>query len=88
MTEKLNDGLYAHLLGAASYRANNTMWRIVRENKEKEYSDYMKDAEGVVLKYFRELINHEDTELKVKIPAFLFMYCRPLWRIAAKLHHK
>ena len=88
MTEKLNDGLYAHLLGAASYRAHNTMWRIVREIKEKEYSDYMKYAEGVVVKYFRELINHEDTELKVKIPAFLFKYCRPLWRIAAKLHHK
>ena len=83
-THYISTHLSCHLKFSAAYRAHNTLWRIVCSKKEQAFSEYIDIATVTVNRYFSELINHKDIELKVLIPACLFRYCRPLWRLATK----
>lgn len=87
-TKDIGTTLRAHLRFRSAYNAHNTMWRLLRSNKEHEYAEYFKQAKQTVKKYSKELLQHNDIELKVKILVVLCLYCYPIWKFAAKLHRK
>lgn len=80
--------LRSHLRFRSAYNAHNTMWRLLRCNKESEYVEYFKQAKHTVKKYAHELLQHSDTEFKIKFLVILYLYCYPVWKFAAKLHRK
>ena len=80
--------LKSHIAGIAAYYVHNTLWRIFRSGEENDYERFIEEAKSIIYRYFWEFIKHPDTQWKVRIPAFLFRYCFPLWKLAAKHHRK
>lgn len=87
-TNDIGITLRSHLRFRSAYNAHNTMWRLLRCNKEREYLEYFNQAKHAVKKYANELLQHPDTKFKIKILVILYLYCYPIWKFAAKLHCK
>ena len=87
-TESTETSLLSHLRFRSAYYAHNTMWRLLRSNRENEYVEYFKQAKQTVKRYSKELLQHNDIEFRVKLLVFLFLYCYPIWKSVAKFHRK
>ncbi len=84
----LDPSLRRYLVGMSAYCAHNIAWKIVRAGKEDAHTDFLEQARARVKRDFKDLMAFEDLEMKVRIPAILYRYCYPLWKLSAKLHRK
>ena len=84
----LDPSLKQYLVGMGAYCAHNIAWKIVRAGKEDAYTEFLEQARARVKRDFKDLMAFEDLEMKVRIPAILYRYCYPLWKLSAKLHRK
>ena len=85
----INDNvLEQYLFGMGAYWAHNALWNVVGKRKEALYPEFVKQTRNTVKKYFRKLILSKETAWKVRIPAILFRYCEPIWKVAARLYQR
>ena len=75
-----------HLQHKAASNAHIAMWKLFSEKKEEEHTLFISQARDTISFYYRELVQHEDTQFRVKVFYILYRYFYPLWKLAARLY--